>query len=215
MTTINIIYPDNPILRKKALKVRDFSPRLHRLIDDMVETMHESNGIGLAAPQVAESWRVIVVRLPDDEEWADEYGEQAGMLYEVVNPKIIRASRETVEGVEACLSVPGYFGVVERARSVVVRGQDRHGDEIRLKAHGWLARVFQHEIDHLDGVLYIDKASQIWSADELPPEDAPIGHLAGQAIDQSVTERRGGLEGDPPHDERRLASDTRRREEVT
>lgn len=182
MTIRKIIYPDNPILREKALKVRDFGLELHRLMDDMVETMRESNGIGLAAPQVAESLRAIMVQLPDDEESVEEYGDQAGVLYEVINPKIIRASREMVEGVEGCLSVPGYLGVVERARWVVIRGQDRTGEEIRIKAHDWLARVFQHEIDHLDGVLFIERASQVWRADEAPPEGAPVGRLAGEAV---------------------------------
>lgn len=166
MSVREIITPSNPILRKKARKVTNFSdPRLHQLIDDMVETMLEAPGVGLAAPQVAISQRVIVVRLPDDEESQQEYGDEAGVLYEVINPEIIRASRDMVDGVEACLSIPGYFGNVMRHGAVTVRGQNREGKEMRIKAQGWLARVFQHEIDHLDGVLFIDHATQIWRAD--------------------------------------------------
>jgi peptide deformylase len=148
----------------------------------MVETMHDAPGVGLAAPQIGVGQRIIVVQLADDEESVEEYGEQAGVLYEVINPEIIKASREMVEGVEACLSIPGYFGTVDRHVSVTVRGQDRNGKEIRIKAHEWLARVFQHEIDHLDGVLYIDRAKEVWKAgerrdgaevDETSPEATP------------------------------------------
>lgn len=169
MALRKVVYIGADVLRKKARRVRDFDEKLHRLIDDMTDTMLDAPGVGLAAPQVGVSERVIVVRLPDDEDSREEYGEQAGVLYQVVNPEIIRASRETVDGVEACLSIPGYFGTVERAESVTVRGQDRHGKEIRIKARGWLARVFQHEIDHLDGVLYIDRASEVWKAGEERP----------------------------------------------
>jgi peptide deformylase len=130
----------------------------------MAETMLAAPGVGLAAPQVAVSQRLIVVRLPDDNDSREEYGKQAGVLYTVVNPEIIKASKEMVEGVEACLSIPGYFGTVDRHESVVIRGQDVKGKALRIKANGWLARVFQHEIDHLDGQLYIDIASEVWEA---------------------------------------------------
>jgi peptide deformylase len=183
-----IITPKNPVLRRKARKVTQFDdPKLHALIDDMVETMLEAPGVGLAAPQVAVSQRVIVVRLSDDEESKKEYGEQAGLLYEVVNPEIIRISREMVDGVEACLSIPGYFGTVARHVSVTVRGQDRHGKMIRIKAQDWLARVFQHEIDHLDGVLFIDRAKEIWRSKppegQEPPDD-PLEGLVEEVKDK-------------------------------
>lgn len=165
MSVREIITPQNPTLRKKARKVTRFSdPKLQELITDMVETLLDAPGVGLAAPQVAASQRVIVVRLPDDEHSKEEYGEDAGVLYEMVNPEIIRVSREMVDGVEACLSIPGYFGTVPRHVAVTVRGQNRHGKLVRVKARDWLARVFQHEIDHLDGILYIDRASEIWRA---------------------------------------------------
>jgi len=162
------------VLRKRAYKVEDFDKKLHALLDNMVETLLDAPGVGLAAPQVDSSKRVIVVRLPDDEESRKEYGDRAGVLYEVVNPEVARASREMVDGVEACLSIPGYFGEVSRHESILVKGQDRHGRKIRIKAEGWLARVFQHEIDHLDGVLFIDRATELWREVRDEDESAPV-----------------------------------------
>jgi peptide deformylase len=179
MAVREIIQPDNPILRKKAHKVTSFDSAFQTLVDDMVETMMDAPGVGLAAPQVAKQQQLIVVRLPDDEESKEEYGAQAGLLYVVANPEIVKASKEMVEGVEACLSIPGFFGKVDRHESVIVKGLDRFGKPLRVKAKGWLARVFQHEIDHLDGRLYIDIATEVWQghreddeeADEQPSEE--------------------------------------------
>ncbi len=170
-----IKHPNDAILRKKAIKVIDFGDKFQRLVDDMTETMIQAPGVGLAAPQVASKERVIVVRLPDDEESRKEYGDQAGVVHIVANPKIVKTSKEVVEGVEACLSIPGWFGKVDRHESVVITGQDRHGKEIRIKAKDWLARVFQHEIDHLDGRLFIDIATEIWEAkpEDEEPESKP------------------------------------------
>jgi peptide deformylase len=169
MAIRTIVHLGENVLRHKAQRVRKFDKDLHSLIDDMVETMLEAPGVGLAAPQVGISQRVIVVRLPDDEEAIEEFGDKAGVLYEVVNPEILRPSDEIVEGIEGCLSVPGYVGKVDRHVHITVRGQDRNGKEIRVKAHDWLARVFQHEIDHLDGILYIDRASEVWKPGETSP----------------------------------------------
>ena len=166
MTMLQIIQPDNPILRGQALRVNDFGDALQTLIDDMVDTMGAADGVGLAAPQVAHGLRVILVQLRDDEESREKFGEDAGKLYIVVNPKIIRRSEEMVTDVEGCLSLPGLLGDVERHESIEVTGQDRHGTPQRLTAEGWLARVFQHEIDHLDGILYIDIATSVWRPDE-------------------------------------------------
>lgn len=166
MPILDIIQPDNPILRKKAVKVTSFDHKLQKLIDDMYETMLAAPGVGLAAPQVAVSQRLILVRLGDDEESQREYGEEAGKLYVVANPKIIKASKEKVTGVEGCLSIPNLVGEVERHESVIVTGQDRYGQPLRVKAKGWLARVFQHEIDHLDGRLFIDIATKVWRVGE-------------------------------------------------
>ena len=169
MALRKIVGLENPILREKAQKVRVFDARLGALLDDMTETMLDAPGVGLAAPQIAIGQRIIVVRLPDDEEAVEEHGDQAGVLYEVINPEIVKTTKDMVDGIEACLSIPGYFGRVDRFTGVTVKGQDRHGKEFRIKAHDWLARVFQHEIDHLDGVLYIDKAAEVWKAGEHPP----------------------------------------------
>ena len=171
MAIREIIQPDNPVLRKKAVRVTSFDGKFQKLVDDMVETMIEAPGTGLAAPQVAVSQRVIVVRLPDGEESKEEYGDEAGKLYVVANPEIIKHSRTLVSGVEACLSIPGYFGEVDRYESVVITGLDRYGKPQRIKAKGWQARVFQHEIDHLDGRLYIDIANDVWKAE--PKEAEP------------------------------------------
>ena len=170
MAILDIIQPDNPILRKKAVKVTSFDKKFQGLVDNMIETMLDAPGVGLAGPQVAESKRVIVVYLPEPED-EEEYSDDAGELYVVANPKIIKTSKETVSGVEGCLSIPGYAGEVDRHEMVVVTGQDRHGKDFRIKARGWLARVFQHEIDHLDGRLFIDVASKIWPL----PEDEEEG----------------------------------------
>ncbi len=168
MAVREIIQLDNPILRKRAVRVTNFGSEFQKLVDDMVDTMMEAPGVGLAAPQVAVSQRVIVVRLPDDEESKKEYGKEAGVLYVVANPEIIKVSKDVVEGVEACLSIPGFYGRVDRHESIVIRGLDRNGKGIRIKAKDWQARVFQHEIDHLDGRLYIDIADKVWEAE---PDD--------------------------------------------
>ena len=166
-----VVLIGDEVLRQKARRVRDFDAKLHTLLDDMHNTLNDAEGVGLAAPQVGVSQRVIVVQLPDNEE---EYGPQAGVFYEVVNPEIVKSAREQVEGVEACLSIPGYFGTVDRSQSVVVRGQDRHGKEFRVKAYDWLARVFQHEINHLDGILYIDLTDDVWKVGEEPPAHSNV-----------------------------------------
>lgn len=166
MAIRQIVMMDNPVLRKKAKRVTSFDAGFQTLVDDMIETMIDAPGVGLAAPQVNISQRLIVVRLPDDEESKKEYGDLAGVVHVVANPEIIKASRAKVEGVEACLSIPGFFGTVDRHEMVVVTGQDRHGKPFRIKATDWLARVFQHEIDHLNGQLYIDIASDVWKAGE-------------------------------------------------
>lgn len=161
MTVREIVSPPNPTLRQKAKKVRDVTPAVQSLVSDMIETMRASSGVGLAAPQIDVSQRVIVVEYGEGLE--DPEKEAAPpKLYVVINPEIVRHSRETVSANEACLSVPGYYGEVNRYEAVTIKGLDRDGKPLRIKAKGWLARVFQHEIDHLDGVLYIDRADPIY-----------------------------------------------------
>lgn len=166
-----IVLNGRPILRQRAYKLQEFGPKTEALINDMLETMTAASGVGLAAPQVGERWRLFVVRLPDegDEEQLKKMGQAAGETFVFANPKIIKRSRELVEDVEGCLSIPGISGLVERHEEIVVTGQDRHGAPQRVKARGWLARVFQHEMDHLDGRLFIDIATKVW--DDPPAEE--------------------------------------------
>ncbi|MGD0004458.1 MAG: peptide deformylase [Anaerolineaceae bacterium] len=155
-----VTLPD-PVLRRKAHKVTTFDKDLQVLVEDMIETMRAAPGVGLAAPQISQSTRLIVV------EYGDEEDEEAPKkLYVVVNPEIVEASEEMVTGTEACLSVPGLVGDVERFQKVVIKGLNRYGKPAKVKAEGWVARIFQHEIDHLDGVLYTDRATKVWTPKE-------------------------------------------------
>lgn len=160
MAIREIITIPAPVLRRKARKTTDFGSELQQLIDDMIDTMREAPGVGLAAPQVDVSLRVIVVEYTEQEE--DEEEETPPRLYTVVNPEITRYSTEVELGTEGCLSIPGIAGDVDRAIEVTVKGFNRRGQPVKIKAEGWLARIFQHEIDHLDGVLFIDRAEKVW-----------------------------------------------------
>jgi peptide deformylase len=164
MTLREIRTIPNPVLRRKAHPVTKFDNDLKELIDDMVDTMREAPGVGLAAPQVGVSLRVIVVEYTIDEQ--DE--ESPKKLFTLVNPEIKDSSSDLVLGIEGCLSLPGLQGEVERSQSITLKALNRHGSPVRIKAQGWLARIFQHEIDHLDGIVFTDKASRIWKPE---PED--------------------------------------------
>lgn len=157
MSLREIITIPNDVLRRKARKRTDFGPQLQTLIDDMIETMRDAPGVGLAAPQVGISERLIVIEYGDDEK-----EDAPKKLYVVVNPEITRTSEETVVGIEGCLSVPNLLGEVERYEAVTVKGFNRRGQPVTIKAKDWLARVFQHEIDHLDGIIYVDRAERVW-----------------------------------------------------
>lgn len=161
MAIREIVTLPQPVLRHKARKVSDFGPELQTLVEDMIETMRQAPGVGLAAPQVDESVRLIVVEYGDDEN-----EEVPPKLYVMANPEITRSSQETVLGTEGCLSIPGIQGDVQRLAAVTVKGLNRHGRPMTVKAKGWLARIFQHEIDHLDGVLFVDRAEKLWQAAE-------------------------------------------------
>ncbi len=169
MTVRTIVTVPAPVLRRKARPVTTFDKSLQVLIDDMIETMRAAPGVGLAAPQVNVSLRVIVVEYPEDEESEDA----PTRLYVLVNPEIVRVSQEMENGVEGCLSIPGLVGEVERHASIVVRGLSRYGQPVRWKLKGWTARIFQHEIDHLNGILFTDRATRVWQpeAAELTVED--------------------------------------------
>jgi peptide deformylase len=158
MAVLKIHVIDDPVLRRKAKKAAKVTPELRQLIDDMVETMRVAPGVGLAAPQVGVSERLIVVEYAEDDEDADADAPPARKkLYVVINPEIVWASEELVEGTEGCLSVPGWMGDVARHEAIAIKGLNRSGQKIKINAEGWLARIFQHEIDHLDGILYIDR----------------------------------------------------------
>jgi len=142
------IHPD-PVLRQKAKRVTEIDPSIQKLIDDMVETMKAAPGVGLAATQVGVPLRVIVAEIP----------ESKGVLV-LVNPQVVKRGGERVCE-EGCLSIPGYKGEVTRCEWVKVKGLDRSGKEVRVKGEEFLAQILEHEIDHLNGILYIDRMESI------------------------------------------------------
>ncbi len=143
MAILPILRFGDPILRQKSKRISSISGSIQKLIDDMIDTMQGANGAGLAAPQIGKLLRVIVIGLPEKEPFA------------LINPRIVKKSGER-EVVEGCLCLPGYRGEIKRAVSVTAKGHDRHGKEVCLKAEDLLAQTLEHEIDHLNGVLYID-----------------------------------------------------------
>jgi peptide deformylase len=163
MALRDIVTLPNPVLRRKAHKVTGFDKDLQVLIEDMVETLRAAPGVGLAAPQVGESIRLIVVEYGEE---SDDGKQAPKKLYVVINPEIVKASPEMVTGTEACLSLPGLAGEVERHQEVIVKGLNRHGKPLKVKVNGWTARIFQHEIDHLEGVLFPDRATRVWQPKE-------------------------------------------------
>lgn len=173
MTLRPIVTLPDPVLRRKAKPVTKFDKSLQTLIDDMIETMRDAPGVGLAAPQVGVSERLAVIEYAEDED-EEQGGENEGTpkppkpkrLYVIINPEIVMASEEKVQGVEGCLSIPGLLGEVERHEALHVRALNRHGKPVKLKVDGWLARIFQHEIDHLNGVLFTDLTDHIWQPKE-------------------------------------------------
>ena len=158
MAKLKIVKKGDDTLRKRCREVDAITPRVLTLLDDMVETMRAANGVGLAAPQVGILRRIVVVEVED------------GEVFELINPKIIAFSGEQ-EGLEGCLSVPGEWGIVKRPMHVTVRAMNRHGQIVDYTGSELLARAFCHELDHLDGKLYIDRAERMVSPDELEFED--------------------------------------------
>lgn len=174
-----ILQGNESVLRQKAKKVRDFGPSLQALIDDMVETMHAAPGIGLAAPQIGVSLQVAVIELPQgEEENEDPY---RGKLIVICNPEIVKSWGKEEEQ-EGCLSLPEYVGEVKRAARVVVKARNRRGKEIRLRAEGLMARVLQHEIDHLDGNLFVDRVESLEKLYRLEPSEEDTGEEQGIVI---------------------------------
>lgn len=161
MAIIPIRVAPDPVLRQKSKRVRSIDGSIHRLIGDMTETMHAAPGVGLAAPQVGIPLRVIVICLPEQEDIA------------LINPEIVRRKGERLVN-EGCLSVPGYIGEVQRADSVTVKGLSPDGKAIRIKADELLAQALEHEIDHLNGVLYIDRLENPDRLRKIEPEETQL-----------------------------------------
>ena len=162
MSSLELHIAPDPVLREKAKKVSSFSPSLQRLIDDMIETMHDNHGVGLAANQVGVLQRVVVIQLPDDPE---------PRIF--INPEIVRSEGER-EVPEGCLSIPGYRGLVKRSERVRAKGLDRNGKPVKVNADELLAQALEHEIDHLNGILYIDRlvdSDKLWKESELVDEE--------------------------------------------
>jgi len=158
MAIHKVITAENPILRRKAKKIHRFDPSIQKLAEDMFETMHAARGVGLAAPQIAQSIRIFVAEFEDHK-------------VAMVNPEIVKAEGEVL-GIEGCLSIPGYIGEnIRRAEKIVVKGQDLRGKAIKVNAEGWFARVLQHEIDHLDGILFLDRLDRPEDLREVREED--------------------------------------------
>ncbi|MBE6969612.1 MAG: peptide deformylase [Ruminococcaceae bacterium] len=160
MALRNVLKDGDPTLRRVCRPYTEFGPRLHELLDDMAETMAVENGVGLAAPQVGVVRRCCVVLETNVAEDEEEY------IIELVNPEIIAFDGEQTGG-EGCLSFPGVYGEVTRPEHVVVRAQDRFGKFFEVEGYGLTARAFCHEIDHLNGTCFVDKADHIYSEEEL------------------------------------------------
>ena len=161
MTVIPIRALPDPVLRHKAKRVRTIDSSIKKLIEGMREIMHSSGGVGLAATQIGIPLRVIVIGIPGEEDIA------------LINPEVVRKEGERLVN-EGCLSVPGYFGEIKRAETVTVKGLDINGKKIRIKATELLAEVLEHEIDHLNGVLYIDHLDSMDKLRKIGPEETQL-----------------------------------------
>jgi peptide deformylase len=168
---------ENKLLRARAKKISRFDAHLQKLVDDMFETMRVAPGVGLAGPQIGETIRVLVA----------EYEEERVAL---INPEIIKRSDDTILGTEGCLSIPGVVGDdVPRAAAVTVKARDPHGKEVRIKAEGWFARILQHEIDHLDGILFTDHIPAANVREVRPDEEIEEGEV--EQIERSKNGKNG------------------------
>jgi len=164
MAVIPIRIAPDPVLRQKAKRVRNIDASVHKLIKDMLETMHDAPGVGLAAPQVGVPLRVIVIGIPEQEDFA------------LINPEVVKTRGERVVS-EGCLSIPGYVGQLKRAESVTVKGRDPNGKEVRIKAEELLAQALEHEIDHVNGILYTDRLESEDDLKKIEPKDVEEAEL--------------------------------------
>ncbi|MGX6962702.1 peptide deformylase [Vagococcus xieshaowenii] len=149
-----VLHPDK-LLKKQAKKVEAITEELIVMLDNMYETMVAHDGVGLAAPQIGRSLRIAVIQADEEDD-----------ILELINPEIVSFEGETID-VEACLSIPGKYGLVPRHDRIVIRYFDREGVEYELEADDYFSRIIQHEMDHLDGILFIDKATRLMSEEEM------------------------------------------------
>ena len=162
MSVLEIRTVPDPVLKKKTSRISAIDRSVKKLVKDMCETLHAEEGrVGLAAPQVGVSLRVTVIGMPEEEDII------------LINPEIVRRKGQRLVS-EGCLSIPGYIGEVNRAETVTAKGLDIHGKEVRIKGEGLLAQALEHEIDHLDGILYIDRMENMDSLRKIGPEDTEI-----------------------------------------
>jgi len=157
---------NNPRLRQKSKPVKEITPEIKGLILNMEQTLKTADGLGLAAPQVGQSLRIITIRLP-------QLSKAQPYTLTLINPKITKSSRQKIIMEEGCLSLPNIYGLVERPAKVTVEGLSSQGEKIEIKANGLLARTLQHEIDHLDGILFIDKLQRGLSLKDSPSRTVP------------------------------------------
>ncbi len=167
-----IVVVGNPVLRQKAHRVKVIDRNIQTLIDDMIDTMRDAPGVGLAAPQVGVPLRVAVIEVD-------------GKLTTLINPEIVKMSGE-YEPEEGCLSVPGYWAKVKRAQTVSVKAKDRTGKDIRIKGEGLLAQALQHEIDHLNGILYIDRLESLDALRRVPERPPRADEPVNEGVLRSV-----------------------------
>ena len=181
MSALPILLADNPIIRQKSKRIKGIDNQLQKLIDDMIDTMDKNYGAGLAAPQVGELRRVIVIRVPKEDE-----SEEENEPIVLINPEVVKKDGERNID-EGCLSIPGWRGEVKRSVTVTVKGQDRDGKHLRInKVTGLLAQALEHEIDHLNGILFIDhlvSPDRLWKYPKAKEEGE----------EEEVAEAKGGL----------------------
>ena len=189
MAILQIVYEGDPILRQSAEPVTALdSPEIQQLIDDMIETVHQ-DGVGLAAPQIGRSLRLAIVLTPPEHDQEGQELPDSRHLFVIVNPKVVWQSQKIVSGIEGCLSIPGYLGEVDRHHALIVACLDRYGRKKRWQVDGWTARIFQHELDHLDGILFTDKLTapnRYWTEAEY---DAYLEEVEKESRGDSVAER--------------------------
>ncbi len=160
MAIMPVVKMDNPVLHQKAKKVRKIDGSIQKLIDDMIDTMHDIEGVGLAAPQVGVPLQVVVIQMPDEED-----------VITLINPEIVKTSEESEEMTEGCLSLPGYRGDVKRFTSITVKARDREGKPIRIKGEGLMAQALQHEVDHVNGIVFVDHLESMDKLEKTEAED--------------------------------------------